>query len=275
MKTLRLMTYNMLHAPGDRLGPLVDVVRAEDPDVVACQEINTFEGGLDLARELGMVPVWGRANSAEDFRDGEPVFEHLLVLAKVWPELVRVHRGDRRAMFRPVLETLFWVPGLPAVRLFVVHLRALVDAELRFLKFRELGALLGVLAEAEGEVVVMGDFNAREPGARVFGPAREVPEDHRAAVNGEVVGAITATGLVDSLRLLHPERKEGESTLIKAEGSRVDYIFVNDLLVPHVSKSYIVDNDAVLVASDHRPVVTELSWGEGSADSGERQLLPR
>jgi hypothetical protein len=66
------------------------------------------------------------------------VFEHLLVLAKVWPELVRVHDGDRRAMFRPVLETLFRFSGLPAVRLFVVHLRALVDAEVRFLKFREL-----------------------------------------------------------------------------------------------------------------------------------------
>jgi endonuclease/exonuclease/phosphatase family metal-dependent hydrolase len=267
LNTLRLMTYNMLHAPGDRLGALVDVVRAEDPDIVACQEINSLEGGLDLARELGMVPVWGRANGAEDCREGAPVFEHLLVLAKVWPELVRVHEGDRRAMFRPVLETLFRFPGLPAVRLFVVHLRALVDAEVRFLRFRELGALLGVLAEAEGGVVVMGDFNAREPGAGLSGPVREVPEDHRAAVNGEVVRAIKATGLMDSLRLLHPHRTEGESTLIKVEGSRVDYIFVNGLLVPHVSRSYIVDNDAVVAASDHRPVVAELSWDEGSASS--------
>ena len=55
-----------------------------------------------------------------------------------------MHEGDRRAMFRPVLETLFRFPGLPAVRLFVVHLRALVDAEVRFLKFPELGALRAV-----------------------------------------------------------------------------------------------------------------------------------
>jgi hypothetical protein len=59
--------------PGDRLGALVDVVRAEDPDIVACQEINSLEGGLDLARELEMVPVWGGANSAEDFRGGASV----------------------------------------------------------------------------------------------------------------------------------------------------------------------------------------------------------
>lgn len=262
MKTVRLMTYNMLHAPGDRLDHLVEVVRAENPDIVACQEINTFEGGLELGRELGMLPVWGKANSAEDFRGGEPVFEHLLILAKTWPEWVHVHPGDRRAMFRPVLETLFCLPGLPAVRIFVVHLRALVDPEERFLKFRELGAFLGVLAQTQGPAIAMGDFNAREPesAAGAAAPAVEVPEDHLAAVNGGVVRAIAGAGFVDSFRLLHPERQEHEATLIKSNGSRVDYIFVNSPLVPHVSKSYIVDNEAVLVASDHRPVVTELSW---------------
>lgn len=259
------MTYNMLHAPGDRLGPLVDVVRAESPDIVACQEINTFAGGLELGRELGMLPVWGRANGAEDSRNGEPVFEHLLVLARTWPEVVRVHPGDRRAMFRPVLHTLFCLPGLPALDIFVVHLRALVDPDERFLKFRELGALLGALSEAEGPAIAMGDFNAREPESTLGGVARatEVPEDHLAAVDGGVVRAIIGAGFTDSYRLLHPEREGHEATLIKTNGSRVDYIFVNGPLVPHVSRSYIVDNEAVLLASDHRPVVTELSWEDG------------
>lgn len=79
-------------------------------------------------------------------------------------------------------------------------------------------------------------------------------------MNGGVIRAGTEAGFVDSFRLLHPERQEQEGTVIEPGGSRVDYIFVNGALVPHVSRSYIVDNDAVLAASDHRPVVTGLSW---------------
>ena len=38
MTRLRLMTYNMLHAPGDRLAPLVDVVKAVALDVLAVRK---------------------------------------------------------------------------------------------------------------------------------------------------------------------------------------------------------------------------------------------
>jgi len=90
------MTYNMLHAPGDRLGQLVDVVRGVDPDVLACQEINTYEGMMSLSKRLGMLPVRGRANSEEDTRDGQPLYEHLVVFTRLAPRTVQVHRGDRR-----------------------------------------------------------------------------------------------------------------------------------------------------------------------------------
>jgi hypothetical protein len=72
MTTLRAMTYNMLHAPGDRLAPLVEVVKGVGPDILACQEVNTFDGMMELSQELGMLPVWGIANSPEDYRDGDP-----------------------------------------------------------------------------------------------------------------------------------------------------------------------------------------------------------
>ena len=85
MTDLRVMTYNMLHAPGDRLAPLVDVVKSVAPDVLACQEVNTFEGMMELAHALDMLPVWGVANSPEDCRDGQPVFEHLVIFTRLAP----------------------------------------------------------------------------------------------------------------------------------------------------------------------------------------------
>jgi endonuclease/exonuclease/phosphatase family metal-dependent hydrolase len=261
MSTLRIMTYNMLHAPGDRLGHLVDVVRSVDPDVLACQEVNTYEGMMDLSRELGMLPVWGPANSHEDTRDGQPLYEHLVVLTRLRPQAVRVHRGDRRAMFRPVLEVRLETPGGGAVSFFVVHLRAVLDATERYLKWRELGALLAVIAETDGPVVALGDFNALPPGElpATDGNHRELPEDHLAAFGGGVVAAIAEAGLADSLRLVRPYPGTPDSTLLHRPGARVDYIFVSEELRERVTQARIVDGEAVAVASDHRPVVAEVT----------------
>ncbi|HEY6496281.1 MAG TPA: endonuclease/exonuclease/phosphatase family protein [Trebonia sp.] len=261
MNTLRIMTYNMLHAPGDRLERLVDVVRGVDPDVLACQEVNTYEGMMALSRELGMLPVWGPANSHEDTRDGQPLYEHLVVLTKRAPTTVRVHRGDRRAMFRPVLEVGIAAPDGGIVSFFVVHLRAVLDPAERYLKWRELGALLGAVAEADGPAVALGDFNALPPGELPAADGRRgVPEDHLAAFRGGVVTAITDSGLADSLRLAHPYAGTPDSTLRDRPGARVDYIFVSEQLRDLVTKAYIVDGEAVAEASDHRPVVAELTF---------------
>jgi endonuclease/exonuclease/phosphatase family metal-dependent hydrolase len=262
MTRLRVMTYNMLHAPGDRLASLVSVVKSVGPDLLACQEVNTFDGMMALSRELGMLPVWGIANSPEDYRDGQPVFEHLVVFTRIAPRAVRVHRGDARAMFRPVLEVRLQPPGGPEITTFTVHLRALIDPHERFLKFRELGALLAILSDADGPVIAMGDFNALAPDEVQHsgdGPWRtEPPEDHLVAVRGSVIGALLGSGLVDSYRSVHPFDGKNESTLVGRGGRRLDYIFVSPSLRASVSDSFILDNEMVQVASDHRPVVTDL-----------------
>ncbi len=95
----------------------------------------------------------------------------------------------------------------------------------------------------------------------------ELPEDHLVAVRGAVVGAILEAGFVDSYRLANPGTPYDESTLLHRPGSRVDHIFVNALLEPCVTNSYILDDEMVHTASDHRPVITELTFGAGAASS--------
>ncbi len=259
MPRVKLMTYNMLHAPGDRLGALVEVVGAEAPDLLAAQEVNTYGGMMELSRELGMLPVWGPANAAEDTRDGAPLYEHLVLFTRWEPRLVRVHRGDRRAMFRPVLEVRLDIPGAGALNVFTVHFRAVPNPDEPYLKYRELGAFLAALSGAEERVVAMGDFNALPPGEEggvAAGPER--PADHRDAVAGGVVGAIVASGYLDSYRLANPYDGTPAGTLLQRPGARVDYIFVSSDLAETVGHSSIVDTEAVARASDHRPVVTGL-----------------
>ena len=107
------------------------------------------------------------------------------------------------------------------------------------------------------------------------------PEDHVAAVRGGVIGAIEDAGFVDSYRALNPVGSQSrralnpgalnpnggkdESTLLAGGGRRVDYIFVGPSLTSFVSSCYILDNEAVHLASDHRPVVAEFTFGANNA----------
>ena len=123
-----------------------------------------------------------------------------------------------------------------------------------------------MLGEADG-AIAMGDFNAMAPGeGGQVGPGAggsELPEDHAAAVHGGVVGAVLDAGFVDSYRLRHVPDGTDESTLLGRPGRRLDHIFVTSSLQPFVANSYIVDNEMVQVASDHRPVVTEFDFTAG------------
>lgn len=267
MGDLRVMTYNMLHAPGDRLGHLVDVVQSVNPDVLACQEINTFDGMMELARELNMMPIWGPANSEEDYLAGAPLYEHLVLLTRLPVMTMRVHRGDRTAMFRPVLEVHVQIPGWREITFLTVHFRAHPHPTHRFLKFREVASFLSVVENVQGPIIALGDFNSWAPGEGTL-PARSehvqstIPEDHILGLQGGVIGGIQNAGLVDSYRLVHPSEGQvtPDSTLLHSSTSRVDYIFVSPDLTPHVSNSHIVDSEVVQKASDHRPVVTQFTW---------------
>lgn len=262
MSNLRVMTYNMLHAPGDRLQPLVEVVQGIQPDVLACQEINTFDGLMDLARELKMMPVWGPANTQEDYTgDVSKPYEHVALLTR-YPVLeMRVHKGDVEAMFRSVLEVRVQVPNWQEITFFVVHFRALRHPEKRHLKIREAGAFVGMVAQARGPVVALGDFNAWAPGEGGFtAPIENLPEDHVFGLQGGVIGAIQASGLIDTYRHVNPSSDGPVSTLLHAENSRVDFIWASPDLKEHIAGSNIIDNPLVKLASDHRPVVTDFTW---------------
>lgn len=262
MPNLRVMTYNMLHAPGDRLKPLVDVVESIQPDILACQEINTFDGLMDLSRELQMMPVWGPANTTEDYTgDVTKPYEHVALLTRYPVIEMRVHRGDVGAMFRSILEVRVEVPEWQEVTFFVVHFRALRHPEKRHLKMREAAAFMAIVAEARGPVIALGDFNTWAPGEGSFSmPVDTLPEDYVFGLRGGVIGAIQETGLIDTYRHMNPKTDAPVSTLLHADNARVDFIWASQHLRDNISGSSIIDNSLVQLASDHRPVVTDFIW---------------
>jgi endonuclease/exonuclease/phosphatase family metal-dependent hydrolase len=259
---LRVMTYNMLHAPGDRLQSLFDVVHAAQPDILACQEIDDIPGLLELSYRLGMPAVIGHSNRPED----PPAAEHLAVLSRFPIVQLHIHPGDPDAMFRHVLEVWIAPPGAPVIRCFVVHFRAFVGTPGSEVKMREAEHLCGLLAEAQAPYLALGDFNALSPAESEVpaGWGADMPEDHRAAVLGGVVSRLLKVGIVDTWRQINDPAAVPAGTLRGGRSARVDYIWADPDSARSVADSTIIRTAKAEQASDHYPVVTTFRFPDPS-----------
>ncbi len=250
---MRVMTYNMLHAPGDRTAALLAVIREARPDVLACQEVDDVSGLLEMSHELDMPVVLGHANEPES----PPAPEHLAVFSR-WPIVrVDVHPGDVEVMFRPVLEVWVRPPDGRPVGFFVVHFRARPGAPDSLAKQREAQQLRGLLERATGRFCALGDFNAWAPGEGDLSDPRraQLPADFCAAIAGGVVEQILAAGMVDTWRRLNPQ-VAAPTTLLGSSPRRVDYIFAGPELAPLAKESTILTPTEAEAASDHYPLLT-------------------
>jgi endonuclease/exonuclease/phosphatase family metal-dependent hydrolase len=251
---MRVMTYNMLHAPGDRLDALVEVIQDARPDVLACQEVDDISGLLELAYRLAMPPVIGHANRPES----PPAPEHLAILSR-WPIVEsRVHPGDTEAMFRPVLEVWVQPPQGACVGFFTVHFRAGVGAPGSELKRREVAQLCSILSRTSGHYCALGDFNALAPGeGNVPADWRpDLPADYRAALLGGVIGELQALGLSDTWRQCNPPPAPVASTFRGRANSRIDYIWASPALGRLAQESVVLRTPHTEIASDHYPLLT-------------------
>lgn len=270
MSGLRLMTYNMLNAPNERLEQLVAVVRQYAPDILACQEITDVPGLLQLSAQVGMPVVIGPANGPEvtesdrqaDVSGGR--LEHVALLSRYPIIGFRVHQGNPRVMFRSIVEVWIEIPGVATVRGFVVHLRAFPGPEGAQFKMREAEVLASLLRSAEESPYrfVMGDYNAWIRGVGDYRPAFErYPKDHIAAILGDVTDLIRGSGVEEVWRLQATEPEAVPGT-VRGLGSRspVDHIMVSPRLGSHLRQVFVPDDPLLASASDHLPVIADFSW---------------
>ncbi|MCZ8516261.1 endonuclease/exonuclease/phosphatase family protein [Paenibacillus filicis] len=253
MTTIRVMTYNMLHAPGDRLEELAQVIQETQPDILACQEVDDIDGLMTLAQRSRMLPVIGHCNMPES----EPAPEHVAILSRYPINRLVVHPCDTEAMFRPIFEVWIQPPNHQPIGFFTLHYRALPGPAGSNFKMREVGAMMEVLKQIEGPHCVLGDFNAWAPGEGDLSPTwgAQLPDDHRDAVRGPIVQQILDGGYVDTWRKANPSPDEPIGTL-RGRNSRVDFIFADSIMASYAKESRIIRNPLTERASDHYPVLT-------------------
>lgn len=248
MKTLRLLSYNILKGGVGREAAIASIISSVDPDIVILQEAYRPPVVEQLAKTCGFDHWASSAGHSVAF------LSRIAIASHVWRRV----RWAKRAYLEIVTSTDF--------RIYGVHLSAVHSNLTEQRRAYELRALLrSVERHQHGLHIVTGDFNTLAPGERLN--MEKLPPRLRALawVTGKSIRWITIrmmleAGYVDAYRKFHGD--EGHTFTTWDPHVRLDYGFVPDAFKGTIQRCEVVRNHASLKeASDHFPLLTELAVG--------------
>lgn len=230
--TLELMSYNIRHGVGMDgvldLERIAEVIRRENPDLLALQEIDhtcTRSGNRDIAGELGKaLGMEAHFGKFMDFQGGR---YGMAVLSKLPVQEVNIHRLPDGAEPRIALEVQVTVQGMASPISFIgIHNDWTDDA----IRIKQVNALLAAIEDSGRPTVLAGDFNA-------------VPGD----LSTDIFLCGGWNNLGDFKDFTFPADKPNRT---------IDYIMIKGFQNPS-GQTRVVDES---VASDHRPIRASLRF---------------
>jgi exodeoxyribonuclease-3 len=243
---LRALSYNILYGGQDRLSLIANVIKQQQPDVVALLEANSHSHVQQLAEDLGMHLVFGEANSKF----------HVAWMSRL--PIVRWKNHRLPILYKTLLEIEICWNNVP-LYLFATHLhsgRWRKDDERRA---QEMEAILSVLRERTDQPhLLVGDFNTVHPGD-TLGP-RPHSEDSvpdLALSSRLVIPLLLEASYVDCYRKLHPTEPGYTYGHPDPLWLRPDYIFASPDLAQRLTTCDVVSHPKAINASDHLPVWAE------------------
>jgi exodeoxyribonuclease-3 len=245
--TLRLLSYNIRYGGSGREAALAAVIRAAGPDVVVFQE-GTRPHVIERLAALTGLPHWAARRG-----------QSLACMSRDPLEHVAWHRP--RVSRHAFLEI---VPAGGRWRIFGVHLSAVHAAWTEARRRLEMRALLQAIEQHQhGPHALVGDFNTLAPG-ELLDP-RALPARLRALVwlsGGRIrwrtIQAVLDAGYRDAFRHLHPD-VVGYTFPTWGPHVRLDYLFVPERSLGRVAGCSVFMPDAAGGASDHYPLLAELT----------------
>lgn len=272
--SLRIMAYNTHHGAGNDdcedpetpegeipetecamdLPRLADVINAENPDIVALQEVDRFwarSGGVDqpeeLAGMLNMESCYGANLSHPADNHADVDHEYGVATLSKYPIiscenhfLPTTDGWEQRGM----LDTRVDIPGIGEVAILNTHFQANVSGEPEEAarqRTEQAQAIADHIATLDIPVIVLGDLNSESDSGEIdslLGPESGLVDVWEVA--GEGAGETIFDGA------------HGEPT------ARIDYILVSQHFT--VLSAEVIDNDGSRMASDHFPIVADLSF---------------
>jgi exodeoxyribonuclease-3 len=243
--TLRLLTYNIRHGGAGREEPLVEVIRACNPDIAILQEATKPAVVERLCVGAGMHVMGSRPRDSLAFISRVPIVHH------EW------HRP--RASRHAFLEI---VPEGDRVRLFGLHLSAVHAAWTERRRMLELRVLLKSIEKHQhGFHLLAGDFNTLAPGELL--ETRRLPYRLRpfvwlsgGRIRWKTIQMVLKAQYVDLFRSLNGA-DPGFTFPTWGPHVRLDYFFVPTGALHRVTCCRVVDHPRVKEASDHLPLLAE------------------
>ena len=245
--TFRLLTYNIQRGGAGRVDAIAQIINTCRPDIVILQEATRPDVVRSLAERTGMAGAQSFARQSLGYLSREPV----------------VHAQ----WHRPRLSRHAFIEVVPRgadVRIFGVHLSAVHAAWTERRRVFELRALLGsIAAHQHGFHVLAGDFNTLAPGEDL--DLRRLPPRLRPLVwlsGGRIkwrtIHTVVEAGYIDGFRARHPD-DPGMTMPSWDPHVRLDYVFVPARFRDRISAIDVVRDPAAPAASDHLPVVADLT----------------
>jgi endonuclease/exonuclease/phosphatase family metal-dependent hydrolase len=244
---LRLLSYNIRYGGIGREKFLADVIAGCAADIVVLQEASQPEVVKRLAAACKMSQFAAMAGHSLAFLSRVPIASH------VWhhPRLAK----------RAYLEIA--LPG-DGLRIFGVHLAAIHSNITEQRRVYELKALLQNIARQKtGFHVIVGDYNTLAPGEQL--DVARLPLRLRAlvwvsggAIRWQTIQLMIDGGYLDGYQKLHP----GDPGFTFPTGDphiRLDYLFLPKADAARLQRCDVQRNLAAAEASDHFPLLSEIS----------------
>ena len=245
--TFRLLTYNILKGGVGRAQMIAKVINSCAPDLVLLQEA-TDPGTVEQLARLTQMAEWRTyLRQSLGFLSRKPVGQSQWLSPP----------GSRHAF----LEV---APEGDRVRVFGVHLSAVLAAWSERRREDELRALLKAVDQHKSRFhVLTGDFNTVAPGEEF--KVGQLPMRLRPLmwitgnrVRWRTIQTVLDAGYTDAFRSLHPS-DPGMTLPTVAPLLRLDYVFVPSSQAARVVKCEVVKTPEAIGASDHFPVVADLT----------------
>ena len=244
---MRLLSYNIRYGGAGREKALATVINACEPDFVVLQEA----GRPDVVKNLSSacrMKAWGARPG-----DSLAFLSRMDVTHSQWHQVLF---GRRR-----YLEVVLAKTNL---RIFGVHLSAIHSNLTELRRTYELRSLLGQIAQYRHAFhLVTGDFNTLAQGEEL--DVRRLPFRLRAflVVSGgrirwKTISLMLQSGYADAYRSLH-QRDSGYTFPTWDPHVRLDYLFTPKPFAGLLKNCEVVRTGPVREASDHFPLLSEIT----------------
>jgi endonuclease/exonuclease/phosphatase family metal-dependent hydrolase len=253
---MRILTYNIKDGGTDREKLLLDVIRAQDADVIGLVEADDVGLVSRFAGVLGMkfVHAPGRKGAS--------------ALLTRYPIRDSVNHAPRHEQLtKSFAEVRVDVPGRGELTFGVLHLHAHAREEDESKRQVEIDCILAIMAghrAAHRPHVLMGDFNSNSPVQeidieRCKPSTREEYEANGRRIPRRVVQTVLDAGYTDVMDAVRPDlARRGGTFSTEYPGQRVDYVFTHGVPREQLRGADIVTAPPAKEASDHFPVVVEI-----------------